>query len=87
VLCKACSYQRGNSKAYQEVEWRDSLDGKDCRKSVNFSPTMYGPVMISKKLVDPSSAPEERVIQPMMWGMVPPWHVVCISKIYHNGFV
>ena len=75
-MCKACSYKKKKSDdGYVPAEWRD-FNGKEYQASSNFVPTFYGPVMISKKHVDLNASPEERIIQPMMWGMIPPWHQV-----------
>jgi hypothetical protein len=76
VLCKACSYKKNQSDGYAQVEWRDGGIGKEYNPSFNFVPTFYGPVMISKKHLDANAPVEDRVIQPMMWGLIPPWHKV-----------
>lgn len=80
ALCKACCFKKksDDSNQYVPAEWKESSSGRAYQPSTNFSPTFYGPVMISKKLIDPSSASQDRVIEPMMWGMIPPWHTVNI---------
>jgi putative SOS response-associated peptidase YedK len=82
VLCKACSYKRSKSDEYALVEWRDISNGKGYNPSFNFVPTFNGPVMISKKHLDASAHVEDRVILPMMWGLIPPWHKVHENEIY-----
>lgn len=76
LLCQACSYKKRDSKVFTKVEWKESSDGKEYKTSSNFVPTFYGPVMISKKHLDPNASCDERVIQPMMWGIIPRWHAV-----------
>lgn len=76
VLCKACTYKKMKSGCYTQVEWRESSNGKECNPSTNFVPTFYGPVMISKKHLDPNADPDDRVLTPMMWGIIPRWHKV-----------
>ena len=77
ILSKACSYKKDSSAHFQEVECLNQDDPKTYNLSSNFSPTMYGPVMISKRLINSGCLPEDRVILSMMWGMIPPWHTVC----------
>lgn len=74
VLCKACTYKKRKSDCYTQAEWRESSNGKECNPSTNFVPTFYGPVMISKKHLDPNADPDDRVLTPMMWGIIPRWH-------------
>lgn len=79
VLCKACSYKKNKSDEYTQVEWRSSSDGKEYNQAFNFVPTFYGPVMISKRHLDANAPVEDRVIQPMMWGIIPRWHKVNVD--------
>ena len=83
ILCKACSYKTPSADGlFVPVEWREnsSSNGQNTyRPCYNFCPTFYGPVLLSKKLLDPTASVDERVIQPMMWGLVPKWFRVCIN--------
>ena len=77
ILCKACCYKNPSSKEFLEAELKECHSENKIKLSCNFSPTMYSPVLISKKLICPEALSGERTILPMMWGMIPPWHSVC----------
>jgi putative SOS response-associated peptidase YedK len=57
----------------KEPDWRDAPCGGEYHPSANIPPTSYTPVLL---LQSPTEGEEEeaRVIQPMMWGLIPPWH-------------
>jgi len=46
--------------------WNDAPCGRDYFPSPNIAPTLYTPVLYKKA--------NTVTLQPMMWGMVPPWH-------------
>jgi hypothetical protein len=53
----------------KEPAWRDAPCGGQYRPSSNMPPTAYTPVLLRQE-----EEKEERVLQPMMWGLIPPWH-------------
>lgn len=86
---KACSHKdqtdTKDEKKYKKPEWRHEYNcGKQYQPSYNIAPTDITPVLVSAKHFheDDSAAVDEtqfknasdRVIVPMMWGMVPFWH-------------
>jgi len=77
VICNACSYYDSNSHQFRRPSWREhpprsANGGGPCEyyPSANHTPTMFCPVMIKG---------QGRVIQPMMWGLIPPWHKVSLN--------
>jgi len=52
-------------------QWRDAPCGGQYQPSTNVPPTAYTPIIFKDKT---ASVPEDLIVQPMMWGLVPPWH-------------
>lgn len=72
-------------------EWVDEYnDGKQYIPSYNIAPTDVTPIMISANLCQ-KNASYERIIKPMMWGMIPPWQKVneltYLSEIIFDHFI
>ncbi|KAJ0172248.1 hypothetical protein K1T71_012221 [Dendrolimus kikuchii] len=68
----ACSYksERGSIKP----QWIDEHNaGKDYVPSYNIAPTDVTPVLVSSSKFNATSK-QNRILKPMMWGLVPPWH-------------
>ncbi|XP_069121125.1 abasic site processing protein HMCES-like [Argopecten irradians] len=73
-VCQACNYHDRKGKA-QKPLWRDPPGGQQYYPSYNVSPGSHTPVLLSSKHYSGElEGLSERVIQPMMWGMVPSWH-------------
>ncbi|XP_055903285.1 abasic site processing protein HMCES [Eupeodes corollae] len=85
-ILHACKYRRYNSDTgdgedkmehLKEPEWRSEFNcGKKFQPSHNIAPTDVTPVIVSGehfRSADESDCPE-RVVVPMMWGMIPFWH-------------
>ncbi|XP_055851623.1 abasic site processing protein HMCES [Episyrphus balteatus] len=83
-IVHACKYTASNSnssndedKLFREPEWRSEFNcGKKFQPSHNIAPTDMTPVIVSGehfRSTDEGDCPE-RVIVPMMWGMIPFWH-------------
>ncbi|GLG99161.1 Embryonic stem cell-specific 5-hydroxymethylcytosine-binding protein [Gryllus bimaculatus] len=69
---KACGYKAPNSgKKFQKPKWNEGNGYNQYKPSHNIAPTEVLPVLVSGSQVNDES---ERVIQPMIWGMIPPWH-------------
>ncbi|KAG0723916.1 Embryonic stem cell-specific 5-hydroxymethylcytosine-binding protein [Chionoecetes opilio] len=82
-VCKACSVRSvgaDGQKYYQSLSWRDPPNNHTYTPSTNTAPSRYTPVIISehqrgvKRTQDGEEQPAQRVVQPMMWGLVPPFH-------------
>lgn len=71
-ICKAATYRRKDSSTYCLPEWKH-LDDKYhvYRPSTNIAPTEVLPAIISGHQLGKTT---ERIIVPMIWGMIPPWH-------------
>jgi len=65
-LQRACTYRRKDGDK-EEPQWQDAPCGGQYRPSANIPPTAYTPILYTPK------SGEGRVLQPMLWGMVPPW--------------
>ena len=50
-----------------EPVWRDAPCGGEFSPSPNIAPTVYTPVLYT-------TSSGRTVLQPMMWGLIPPWH-------------
>ncbi|CAG0879270.1 unnamed protein product [Darwinula stevensoni] len=73
-ICMACSYKSSETGKYVQPEWKDSTDGKEYCPSYNMPPTHHTPVLISKMHMDKTADHSERLLQPMVWGLIPFWH-------------
>ncbi|XP_068619519.1 abasic site processing protein HMCES [Battus philenor] len=68
----ACSY-KGKDGSFIKPEWlHEHNDGKEYIPSYNIAPTDVTPILISSS--NYKSVENARVIKPMMWGIIPPWH-------------
>lgn len=75
VRC-ACSYKPKSSNVYTKPDWLlEHNAGKGYTPSYNLAPTEVTPVLISASKYKNESYCD-RIIKPMMWGMIPPWHKV-----------
>ena len=68
VLMKACQYKDKGGKV-TTPEWKDAPCGTQYSPSPNIPPTVYTPVLVREDT-------GKRFLQPMMWGLIPPWHQV-----------
>ncbi|KAL7728051.1 hypothetical protein ACLKA6_017901 [Drosophila palustris] len=81
VLC-ACKYPNEKPKEdnkeqeYTTPEWRAEFNlGRRYHASYNIAPTDITPVIVSAAHFSESSDLKcERLVMPMMWGMIPAWH-------------
>uniref|UniRef100_A0A182P0C2 Abasic site processing protein HMCES n=1 Tax=Anopheles epiroticus TaxID=199890 RepID=A0A182P0C2_9DIPT len=70
-----CRYAKpGQSKAKQPRYRNEFNCGKKYVPSYNVAPTDVTPVLVSAVHFDDSAEPSDRLLVPMMWGMVPRWH-------------
>lgn len=64
---QACCVFDPNSTIYKQLDWKESENGgRTYSPSYNLCPTDVSPVIILES--------EKRVLKPMLWGMIPPWH-------------
>ncbi|CAG4991150.1 unnamed protein product [Parnassius apollo] len=73
----ACSYKirHGHGDSYVKPEWlHEHNDGKEYVPSYNIAPTDVSPVLISSSKYRTTQSDSIRIIKPMMWGIIPPWH-------------
>ncbi|KAG7309201.1 hypothetical protein JYU34_005127 [Plutella xylostella] len=81
-LRHACSYKPKGCKSYKKPDWSDEHnDGKTYSPSHNIAPTDVTPVLVSSSQFR-SDSENERILKPMMWGIIPPWHTGDYKK--HN---
>lgn len=89
-VCKACRYKDGSAGSdndgspgkYKKPEWRHEYNcGKQYQPSFNVAPTDVTPVLVSAAHFDDSDGADskqhgskDRLLVPMMWGMIPFWH-------------
>ncbi|KAL4219058.1 hypothetical protein ACF0H5_021641 [Mactra antiquata] len=87
-LCKACKFTDKNGKT-QKPAWRDATNGKSYFPSYNIAPGAHTPVLMSSKHVSDLGTDivsSTRVIQPMLWGLIPSWHKGTVgSKAYETN--
>ncbi|XP_053615719.1 abasic site processing protein HMCES isoform X2 [Plodia interpunctella] len=70
----ATSYKPKGSSKYIQPDWlSEHNDGKEYVPSHNIAPTDVTPVLVSSSKFRNASK-TERVLKPMMWGIIPPWH-------------
>ncbi|XP_026761294.2 abasic site processing protein HMCES isoform X2 [Galleria mellonella] len=71
----ACSYKSDKTNKYVKAEWlHEHNDGKEYIPSHNIAPTDVTPVLVSANKYR-NGAKNEHVLKPMMWGIIPPWHM------------
>jgi len=66
-IVRACTYKDKNGVEHKP-KWVDATDGETYYPSANIPPTSHTPVMYLQNQED------QRIIEPMMWGLVPYWH-------------
>lgn len=72
VQC-ACGYKSKKSNLYTKPSWLPEYNaGKEYTPSYNIAPTDVTPVLVSSNKFP--NVENERVLKPMMWGIIPPWH-------------
>lgn len=72
----ACSYRLKDNNFYTKPDWLPEFNaGKEYTPSYNIAPTDVTPVIISSSRFR-NVAQSDRVLKPMMWGIIPPWHKV-----------
>ncbi|XP_075984823.1 abasic site processing protein HMCES [Anticarsia gemmatalis] len=73
VQC-ACSYKPRNTDLYTQPQWLPEHNaGKEYTPSYNIVPTDITPIIVSSSRFK-NVAESSRVLKPMMWGIIPPWH-------------
>ena len=73
TLSRACQYKDSSGK-YCRAKWIPSeVDDIIYKPSYNAGPRSVLPVLTTDFHMNNS---EERIIRPMLWGMIPPWHQV-----------
>jgi hypothetical protein len=71
---KACSFRARGSDKYELPQWASNVKNRQqYRPSHNVAPTDVTPVLVPGSHF---SGEADRMLQPMMWGMVPLWHKV-----------
>lgn len=76
---KACSYRDKNSGTYRLPQWASNAKNRQQYiPSNNVAPTDVTPVLVSGSHF---SCESERMLQPMMWGMIPIWHKVRVLRM------
>lgn len=88
---KATTYFDKKNRKYEQPRWHKTNNcGLEFTPSTNIAPTEVTPVLVSG---DHYKNEAERVLQPMMWGMIPRWHrvgvstcliIVCFCIIYYQ---
>ncbi|KAJ6643437.1 Abasic site processing protein HMCES, partial [Pseudolycoriella hygida] len=77
----ACRYKSREKDKETTPEFRIEFNcGKTYKPSTNICPTDVTPVLISSKHITDEANDSERILVPMMWGMIPYWH----SGDYNN---
>lgn len=78
TYCKATSYKDRKDTSHRQPEWHDLENGgHEFKQSTNIAPTDVTPILVSgEEFVGYPS----RILTPMVWGMIPPWHKVYILK-------
>ncbi|XP_046733886.1 abasic site processing protein HMCES [Diprion similis] len=72
AMCKACQYKDSAGK-HASARWQaeETGDGRGYCSSYNLAPTDVIPCVVAGRHF---RAEEERVLHPMVWGMIPRWH-------------
>ena len=74
TLSRACQYKDSSGK-YHEAQWVPSkVEDIQYKPSYNMGPRSVLPILISGSHINSN---DDRIICPMLWGMIPPWHQVC----------
>ncbi|XP_049886176.1 abasic site processing protein HMCES [Pectinophora gossypiella] len=73
-VCCACSYKANGGDLYIKPEWlHEHNNGKEYTPSYNIAPSDVTPVLVSASKYR-HAANTDRVLKPMLWGIIPPWH-------------
>ncbi|XP_076436938.1 abasic site processing protein HMCES-like [Babylonia areolata] len=73
-VVRACTFRNRQGKTRRPV-WKDPPGGQQYYPCYNVAPTAHTPVLLSSKHYPGElESFSERVVQPMKWGLVPPWH-------------
>lgn len=87
TYCKATSYKNRKETSFRQTEWHDLENGDlEFKPSNNIAPTDVTPILVSgEEFVGYPS----RILTPMVWGMIPPWHKVNLfdSIFYNKAFI
>lgn len=76
---KATSYCDPRKEKFVQPDWIETNNcGLTYSPSTNVAPTEVMPVLISKDHELAADEMTSRIIKPMMWGMIPPWHKVTL---------
>lgn len=71
ILSRACQYKDSSGK-YQQVPWVPSkIEDIQYNPSCNMGPRSVLPILISGSHINDEN---ERILCPMLWGMIPPWN-------------
>jgi putative SOS response-associated peptidase YedK len=83
-ICLACKYKeesksekssKTDKEKFVQPEWRAEFNcGKSYQPSFNVCPQDICPVLVSAKHFDPEKNSSDRIVVPMLWGMIPVWH-------------
>ncbi|XP_045504157.1 abasic site processing protein HMCES isoform X3 [Colias croceus] len=82
----ACSFLDKHSKSVIKPDYlQEHNNGKEYTPSSNVAPTDVTPVLISSSKFK-NAANTSRVLKPMMWGIIPPWHKINDPKSWKKEF-
>ncbi|XP_050680671.1 abasic site processing protein HMCES isoform X2 [Leptidea sinapis] len=71
----ACRYRDKSLNDYVKPSYLTEYnDGKEYSPSFNIAPTDITPVLVSARNFLKDSDAGQRILKPMMWGIIPPWH-------------
>lgn len=74
----ACSYRTKGENSYTIPDWLpEHNDGKEYTPSYNIARTDVTPILVSNSKYK-NAAKTSRVLKPMVWGIIPPWHKVLL---------
>lgn len=66
---------QGSNGEWKTPSWRHEYNcGRKYQPSYNLAPTDIAPVLVSAKHFDDDADDGDRIVMPMMWGMIPFWH-------------
>uniref|UniRef100_A0A182JLP6 Abasic site processing protein HMCES n=1 Tax=Anopheles atroparvus TaxID=41427 RepID=A0A182JLP6_ANOAO len=70
-----CKYKKNEESKLKSPRYRNEFNcGKKYQPSYNVAPTDVTPVLVSAVHFDEAADSADRLLVPMMWGMVPRWH-------------
>lgn len=72
-LSLAC--EKSSISDWKKPEWRQEYNcGRQYTPSYNLAPSDISPVLVSARHFDEDSQSSDRIVVPMLWGMIPRWH-------------